>query len=140
MAIFKKKEINKKEENSTAEKKVSMKELYAKEELKKEVKGKKGTSKYAFAYKTIVKPLITEKASDLSTISKYVFEVNIKANKIEVAKAIEAIYGLKPIAVNIVKMKGKAVSRGRVMGKRKDFKKAIVSLKKGDKIEIYEGV
>lgn len=139
MAIFKKKETNKKVEEEKKDE-VSMKDLYAKEDLKKEVKGKKGTSKYNFAYKTIVKPLITEKASDLSTISKYVFAVNIKANKLEVAKAIESIYGVKPVAVNIIKMKGKTVSRGRISGKRKDFKKAIVSLKKGDKIEIYEGV
>lgn len=134
MAIFKKKEEDNNKES------VSMKDLYAKEELKKEVKGKKGSSKYAFAYKTIIKPLITEKASDLSNVSKYIFEVDIKANKIEVAKAIESIYGLKPRAVNIVKMKGKSVSRGRIQGKRKDFKKAIVSFKKGEKIEVYEGV
>jgi large subunit ribosomal protein L23 len=137
MAIFKKKDKTKQEEEK---KEVSMKELYAKEELKKEVKGKKGETKYAFAYKTIIKPLITEKASDLSNISKYVFAVNPQANKIEVAKAVEAIYGVKPVAINVIKMKGKTVSRGRIKGKRKDYKKAIVSLKKGDKIEIYEGV
>ena len=136
MAIFKKKENNKKEEA----KPVSMKELYAKEELKKEVKGQKGSHQYQFAYKIIVKPLITEKASDLNSLSKYVFVVNIKANKIEVAKAVETIYGIKPIAVNIIKMKGKTLSRGKIKGQRKDFKKAIVTLKKGDKIEIYEGV
>ncbi len=137
MAIFNKKETKKKEEEKETP---SMKELYAKEELKKELKGKKGTSQYKFAYKIIAKPLITEKASDLSTINKYVFSVSTKANKIEVAKAIEVIYGVKPVAVNMIKMKGKTLSRGQIKGRRKDFKKAIVSLKKGDKIEIYEGV
>ncbi|OIO07421.1 50S ribosomal protein L23 [Candidatus Falkowbacteria bacterium CG1_02_41_21] len=88
----------------------------------------------------LVKPLVTEKATNLGGQNKYVFIVDINANKIEVAKAIDEVYGLNPISVNMVKMKGKQVARGRITGRRKDFKKAIVTLKKGETIQVYEGV
>jgi large subunit ribosomal protein L23 len=50
------------------------------------------------------------------------------------------VYKVKPLSVNIVKVKGKKVSRGRISGRRKDFKKAVVTLKKGETISVYEGV
>ncbi|MFA5023611.1 MAG: 50S ribosomal protein L23 [Patescibacteria group bacterium] len=92
------------------------------------------------SYRLLVKPLITEKATNLSAENKYVFVVSIKANKIEIAKAIEATYGVKPLAINIINRAGKKVARGKVRGQRKDWKKAIVTLKKGETIKIYEGV
>jgi large subunit ribosomal protein L23 len=142
MAIFKKKATKKEEktENKVEEKKESMKSLYEKEQLKKSVKTKKSDSRYTGAYRVLIKPLVTEKATALGVNNKYVFIVNIKTNKLEVAKAIYAVYGVKPVAVNIVKMKGKAVTRGRIKGKRKDFKKAIVTLAKDQQIQVYEGV
>lgn len=126
------------QENKEAE---SMKDLYeggkvSKKGAKQEVKK---TSSFNYT-STIVKPLVTEKATTLSSESKYVFVVNNKANKIEVKKAVESIYGVKPLDVNIIRMKGKAVSRGRIRGKRKDWKKAVVTLPKGKTIAIYEGV
>lgn len=117
---------------------VAMKDLYSAEAKKdKSVKANKGVS---LAYRVLTKPLVTEKATNLGGQNKYVFIVDIKANKIEVAKAISEVYGVKPSSVNIVKMKGKQVSRGRIIGRRKDFKKAIVTLKKGETIQVYEGV
>lgn len=120
----------------------SMKDLYADTGSKKVVKSKKtkSDSRYDGAYRVLVKPLVTEKATDLTADNKYIFVVAGNANKIEVAKAINVVYGVKPVKVNIISMKGKAVSRGKVKGQRKDWKKAIVSLKKGDSIKIYEGV
>jgi len=117
----------------------SMQDLYAGEAQKKTAtaKAKKGVSS---AYRILLQPMITEKATNLGGQNKYVFMVEINANKIEVAKAIEDVYGVKPTDVNIVKMKGKVVRRGRVSGRRKDFKKAIVTLAKGQTIKVYEGV
>ncbi len=88
----------------------------------------------------IVKPLITEKASYLSPYGQYVFEVAPRANKIEIAKAVEAAYGVKPISVNVIHVRGKNVRYGKTSGTTKNRKKAIVTLKPGDKIEVYEGV
>lgn len=126
--------------------KKSMKELYSDDEKskvkvvddKKEVKT--GKKKYGNAYKILVKPLITEKASDIGVMNKYVFEVAKDANKIEIAKAIEEVYGLMPKSVNTIRMKGKNVRHGKTLGKKKDWKKAIVTLEEGKSIKVYEGV
>jgi len=115
----------------------SMKDLYSSTDG--HVKGKK-TGKYSAASHLLVKPLVTEKATNLSAENKYIFVVENKANKIEVAKAIESVYGVKPISVNIIRSEGKRVSRGRIRGQRKDWKKAIVTLAKGETITIYEGI
>ncbi len=151
MAIFNKKTSDdsqaqpvKKEAKAkvAADKKVeapTMKDLYA-AEAKKEKVAAKGKKIAGSAYRILVKPLITEKATNLVGQNKYAFVVDINANKIEVAKAIEEVYGVKPSNVNVIKMKGKQVSRGRIVGRRKDFKKAIVTLKKGEAIKVYEGV
>ena len=66
--------------------------------------------------------------------------MKLNANKIEIAKAVNDVYGVKPVSVNIIKTKGKKTRSGRVTGKRKDWKKAVVTLKKGESIKIYEGV
>ena len=92
------------------------------------------------AYRILVKPLITEKATNLASENKYVFVVSGRANKIEVAKAIKAVYGVKPLKINIVNVSGKKVRRGKISGVRSDWRKAIVTLSKGEAIKIYEGV
>ncbi|PIR13495.1 50S ribosomal protein L23 [Candidatus Falkowbacteria bacterium CG11_big_fil_rev_8_21_14_0_20_39_10] len=96
--------------------------------------------KHGNAYKILVKPLVTEKAADLSKENKYVFEVNLGVNKIEIAKAVEEIYGIKPLSVNIIKASGKSVRYGRTQGRKKNWKKAIIKLPAGKDIKIYEGV
>jgi large subunit ribosomal protein L23 len=88
----------------------------------------------------LVKPLITEKVSYLSPYGQYVFEVSQKTNKIEIAKAVERAYGVKPISVNIIRVRGKKIRSGKTSGMTKKWKKAVVTLKPGDKIEIHEGV
>lgn len=127
------KKVNKEKEEK---KEKSMKDLYAEGEASS---SKKGT-KSSLAYRVLVKPLVTEKATDLGALNQYAFIVGNSANKIDVAKAIFEVYGVKPLKVNIIKVKGKKVNRGKISGKRKDFKKALVSLKKGDSISVYEGV
>ena len=92
------------------------------------------------AYRLLKKPLVTEKVSIMASENKYVFEVARDANKVEIKKAIKAIYGIEPEKVNIINNLGKKVQRGRVQGKRKDTKKAMVKLPKGKTIDVYEGV
>lgn len=96
--------------------------------------------KGGLAYRVIKKPMITEKASRVGTENKYVFAVAEKTNKIDIAKAIFEIYGVKPASVNIVRQPGKAVRYGRVKGRRKNWKKAYVTLPAGQTINPYEGV
>ncbi len=108
-----------------------------KTEVKKD-KDLKGKSNQSF--RVLIKPLITEKASYLASANKYVFSVNPRMNKIEIKKAIRSIYKVEPLDVNIANYGGKSVRYGRNFGKTKDWKKAIVTLKPGDKIEVYEGV
>jgi len=109
--------------------------------LPKEIKEKKAKKEEAKeAYRILIKPLVTEKATNLVANNQYSFMVAKSANKIEIKKAIKGLYGFEPLAINIVNMRGKQVQTGRVSGKKKNWKKAIVTLKPGEKIEIYEGV
>jgi large subunit ribosomal protein L23 len=79
---------------------------------------------------------ITEKSGDLSGLRKYIFIVDKKANKSETKKAIELIYGVKVKSVNIINTKGKAKRLGRSLGKTSAHKKAFVTLKEGEKIDV----
>jgi len=139
MALFGKE--NKTEPKTKAKAKSSspstMQDLYKEEGSPKPVKS--NFSRIA-GVNVLVRPLITEKATNLSASGKYVFVISRQANKISVARAIEAAYGVKPVAVNIMNMEGKRVSRGKVNGQRSDWRKAIVTLKPGQTIKIYEGV
>ncbi len=129
--------------------KKSMKDLYGagketaavstvKEEGKPEIK--KDSAVVSSAFRVLLRPLVTEKGSHLGVLNKYLFEVDYNTNKIEVAKAIEAAYGVKPTKVNIIKLAGKVMRRGRTVGRRKNWKKAIVTLPEGKTIQIYEGI
>jgi large subunit ribosomal protein L23 len=116
----------------------NMQELYNAQET---ATGKKAVvSKFDGAHRVLIRPLITEKAANFGVLNKYAFVVAGNSNKVEIVKAVKAVYGVNPANVNIVCVKGKAVARGRIKGRRSDFKKAIVTLKKGDTIQIYEGV
>lgn len=87
------------------------------------------------AHKILIKPIITEKATGLETFNKYTFEASRGANKIEIKKAVKELYNVEPIDVRIVVVKGKDVRYGRVSGRTKKWKKAIITLAKGQKIE-----
>lgn len=143
MGLFskKKQETKKKVDTQSAQvsdaKKTGTKDLYEGDKAKKQEKKEK---KYGNAYKILVKPLVTEKGSVMNEENKYIFEVAKIANKIEIAKAIVEVYGIKPASVNIIKIQGKKTRYGKIAGKRKDWKKAIVTLPKGESIKVYEGV
>ena len=88
----------------------------------------------------IIKPVVTEKSIGLMEHNKYVFKVALKANKIDIKKAIEEIFKVKVVDVNTVRINGKMKRMGRYEGKTSDYKKAIVQLAEGDSIEIFEGM
>lgn len=87
----------------------------------------------------IVTPKISEKAIYLAERGQYVFEVPMGANKIEVAKAIEATFKVNVMNVNIVITKGKNKRFRQVKGTQKDVKKAIIKVKAGQSIGLFEG-
>ena len=91
------------------------------------------------AYDIIFRPVVTEKATLLSENNQIVFEVNINSSKIEIKKAIELIFGVGVSAVNTIRVKGKTkIFKGR-KGKRSDSKKAIITLKEGQSIDLSLG-
>ena len=90
------------------------------------------------AYKILIKPLITEKATNMQASGCYEFEVFPKANKISVNRAIQELYGVKPKKVHIINVKGKKVKYGKSSGRIKNKKKAIIFLKEGQKIEFIK--
>lgn len=81
-------------------------------------------------------PLITEKATDLSHQGKYIFLVDCKATSPEIKKALEAIYKINIVRVNVINNKPKQKRWGRSVGAKPGFKKAIVTLKKGQTLDI----
>ena len=92
-------------------------------------------------YNVIKKPHITEKASLHKESSNQVtFEVHKKANKIEIRHAVEKLFKAKVIDVRTMNIEGKKRRMGKSMGKRPDWKKAIVTLAPGENIEFFEGM
>ena len=92
-------------------------------------------------YKIIEKPMVTEKgASMLATGNWVVFRVHTESNKIQIREAVQKIFDVKVLHVNTQVVQGKTKRFGKTMGKSKNWKKAMVQLKEGEKIEIFEGV
>lgn len=86
------------------------------------------------AHFILKRPHLSEKTNMLSALHRYVFIVDPKSNKIEVKKAVEATFDVHVVSVNIIRNTGKVRRAGRSLGKTSDFKKAIVTLKTGEKI------
>jgi len=100
------------------------------------VKKKEVSVKPSIAWKVLEKPHISEKATQLSSENKYVFKVSSYSNKIEIKKAIEDLFGVSVITVNIVNIPRKKKKLGKYSGWKKGFKKAIVEIKKGQQIDV----
>ena len=91
-------------------------------------------------YEVIKRPLITEKSNlQKEQCNQLTFEVNRAANKLEIKKAVESIFKVKVINVRVINMEGKQKRTGRFQGKRPDWKKAVVRLRTGDRIDFFEG-
>ena len=92
-------------------------------------------------YEVVLRPLLTEKGTRLKEEgNQYLFRVAKTANKVEIKRAIEQLFKVTVLEVRTVQMRGKVKRLGRFQGRRPDWKKAIVSLKQGQSIELYEGV
>ncbi len=134
MAIFGKTD---KEEKTT--KKAAKADVLDMVETPKEEKAEKKVSKPSKtntgdAYKILTRPIVSEKSFKQVSMGKYTFKVNPSANKISIAKAIEKVYDVKVVRVNIVRTQGKRKTSGRINGRTSATKKAIVTLKAGQQI------
>ena len=85
----------------------------------------------------LIRPLISERSTDLMTEGKFVFVVDKRANKIQIAQAVKEIFNVTVEDVNTINVKGKTKRRGRMVGKTNSYKKAIVKLKAGETIEFF---
>ena len=93
------------------------------------------------SYDIIRKPVITEKSMNAMADKKYTFIVRINANKVQIKKAVEEIFGVKVEKVQTLRTMGKTKRMGVHVGKRADFKKAVVTLTEDSKnIEFFEGM
>jgi large subunit ribosomal protein L23 len=92
-------------------------------------------------YDIIKRPLVTEKTNIQKEEKNQVsFEVDRRANRIEIKRAVEKIFNVRVSEVRTLQIKGKIKRRGLILGKRKDWKKAIVTLRPGERIQFFEGV
>ena len=86
----------------------------------------------------IIRPVLSEKSTDLSEQNKYVFRVSMKANKSMVKQAVREIFNVVPEKVNVMRVRGRRKRVRYQYGNTSAWKKAIITLKKGDKIELFE--
>jgi large subunit ribosomal protein L23 len=93
------------------------------------------------AHDTIKRPIITEKTNIQKEVHNQItFEVDRKANRVQIKQAVESIFKVNVAAVKTMQIKGKKKTRGRIVGKRRNWKKAIVTLMPGERIDFFEGV
>ena len=86
----------------------------------------------------LIRPIVTEKSTALMEQGKYTFRVPLAATKIQIRQAVEQIFKVKVQAVNTMRYEGKMKRLGRTQGRRSDWKKAIVTRKPGETIELFE--
>ena len=91
------------------------------------------------AHDIIIRPVITEKSSALMELNKYTFEVRRDVNKIQIRNAVEEAFKVKVLSVNTINVKSKPKRMGASIGRTRSWKKAIVSLPQGQRIEFFEG-
>jgi large subunit ribosomal protein L23 len=91
------------------------------------------------AHDIILRPVITEKSNSLMEHNKYTFEVHKDANKIQIRQAVEQIFKVKVMSVNTMNVSSKPKRRGVLAGRTRSWKKAIVALPEGQRIEFFEG-
>lgn len=91
-------------------------------------------------YEVLRRPLVTEKGTVLQEQNKYIFEVAKGANKPQVKQAVEKAFNVTVKSINIMTVVGKKKRYGRAITQRPDWKKAVVTLKEGDSIQVFEGI
>ncbi len=91
-------------------------------------------------YDIIKRPLITEKTNiQKEEFNQISFEVDRRANRVEIKRAIEKIFNVRVSTIRTIQIKGKTKQRGRIVGKRRDWKKAVATLMPGERIDFFEG-
>jgi len=92
------------------------------------------------SYDIIRRPLLTEKTTKQKELfNQLTFEVSRGSNRVEIRRAVEKIFNVRVASVRTMQVRGKVKRRGRVLGKRRDWKKAVVKLMPGERIEFFEG-
>ncbi len=91
-------------------------------------------------HQVLVRPIITEKNTMLAEQGKYTFEVASTVNKIEIKQAVEEVFKVRVAAVNVMRVPGKQRRTGRNYGMTRSWKKAVVTLEAGERIELFQGV
>ena len=91
-------------------------------------------------HEVLRRPVITEKSTMLGDQGQYVFEVARDANKIEIRRAVETVFKVNVQSVNVSHVRGKMRRMGRSMGLTSSWKKAVVTLRQGQKIELFQGI
>ena len=144
--IFKKKKIEKKEIIKKEKKEKKTEEAPKAPKIVKEEKVEKAPSvvrkatkkrkKFSGSYRVLKIPHVTEKATDLTKQDQYIFRVQSETNKIEVKKTVEDLYNIDVVSVQIINVPPKRRRLGKTLGWRKGYKKAIVRIKEGQKIEV----
>ncbi len=108
-----------------------------KERIKPEARKPKVKAEISkIAYRVLKAPHVTEKATDLTKKNQYVFKVWPRANKVEIKNAIKSLYGVDVALVRIIKVPRRQRRLGKITGWRKGYKKAIIKVKEGQKIEV----
>jgi len=123
--------VKKKKKREKAKEELKEKKEEVPQEARKEEKKEK-----LIATLVLKSPHITEKSSDLADKNQYVFKVYPKINKIEIRKAIEELYGVKVVSIKTINVPAKQKRLGKNIGEQKGYKKAIVKIKEGQKIEV----
>ncbi|MCD6302726.1 MAG: 50S ribosomal protein L23 [Anaerolineae bacterium] len=92
-------------------------------------------------YQVLVRPILTEKSGyQADVLSKYTFEVDLRANRLDVKRAVEQVFDVSVTKVNVMIVPGKSRRWGRHLGVTSSWKKAVVTLASGDSIQFFEGV
>ena len=91
-------------------------------------------------HEILIRPIISEKNTMLNLQDQYIFEVAERSNKIMVRQAVEELFKVDVTSVNVMHVKGKLKRRGRQVGRTRSWKKAVVSVREGQRIELFEGV
>ena len=91
------------------------------------------------ASQVVLKPIVSEKSYEATTRGSYTFKVHPDAHKTQIRQAVEELFSVKVERVNVIKVQAKPKRRGMIKGRRPGWKKAIVQLREGNEIEIFEG-
>ena len=92
------------------------------------------------SHQILVRPIVTEKNTALNEVGKYTFEVLLNANKIQIKRAVEEVFDVHVTGVNIIKVPGKMRRMGKTSGMTRTWKKAVVTLADGERIDLFQGV